>query len=75
MSSEQPAFGATGRTSEKFAKVDIDGIFIHYRQSGPNDAPAILLLHGFPSSGHMFRNLIPLLLPGGGAGPARLRTE
>ena len=30
-------------------------------QAGPPDAPAILLLHGFPTSSHMFRNLIPLL--------------
>jgi pimeloyl-ACP methyl ester carboxylesterase len=34
---------------------------IFYREAGPNDAPAILLLHGFPTSSQMFRNLIPLL--------------
>lgn len=39
----------------------IDGIEIFYREAGPRDAPAILLLHGFPSSSHMFRDLIPLL--------------
>ena len=49
------------RSLERFAKVDVDGIFVHYRECGPKDAPAILLLHGFPSSGHMFRNLIPML--------------
>ncbi|MBS1661755.1 MAG: alpha/beta hydrolase [Bacteroidetes bacterium] len=40
---------------------DIDGIKIFYRESGPRDAPVILLLHGFPTSSHMYRNLIPLL--------------
>jgi pimeloyl-ACP methyl ester carboxylesterase len=43
--------------------VDIDGLNVFYRESGPADAPAILLLHGFPSSSHMFRDLIPLLSP------------
>ncbi|KAI8625968.1 alpha/beta-hydrolase [Xylariaceae sp. FL1651] len=38
-----------------------DGVNIFYREAGPNDAPVILLLHGFPSSSFMFRNLIPLL--------------
>ena len=40
---------------------DADGVKIFYREAGRADAPAILLLHGFPSSSHMFRNLIPLL--------------
>ena len=39
----------------------IDGHKIFYREAGPEDAPAILLLHGFPTSSHMFRNLIPAL--------------
>lgn len=39
----------------------IDGRKIFYRESGPADAPAIVLLHGFPSSSHMFRDLIPKL--------------
>jgi pimeloyl-ACP methyl ester carboxylesterase len=39
----------------------IDGIKIFYREAGPKDAPAVLLLHGFPTSSHMFRNLIPAL--------------
>lgn len=34
---------------------------IFYREAGPSDAPVILLLHGFPSASHMFRDLIPLL--------------
>ncbi len=39
----------------------VDGIDIFYREAGPADAPAVLLLHGFPTSSHMFRNLIPAL--------------
>lgn len=41
--------------------IKIDGLEIFYREAGPKDAPAILLLHGFPTSSHMFRNLIPAL--------------
>ncbi|MDX2210405.1 MAG: alpha/beta hydrolase [Sphingopyxis sp.] len=37
---------------------DVDGIGIFYREAGPADAPVVLLLHGFPTSSHMFRNLI-----------------
>src|SRR4051812_15592506 len=39
----------------------VDGLKIFYREAGPEDAPTVLLLHGFPSSSHMFRNLIPML--------------
>jgi pimeloyl-ACP methyl ester carboxylesterase len=39
----------------------VDGNKIFYREAGPNTAPNILLLHGFPTSSHMFRNLIPVL--------------
>ena len=41
--------------------VKVGGLDIFYRESGPKDAPAILLLHGFPTSSQMFRNLIPAL--------------
>ena len=41
--------------------VEIDGQSIFYREAGPTDAPTILLLHGFPTSSHMFRDLIPSL--------------
>ena len=44
-----------------YRTVNIDGLDIFYREAGPKDAPAILLLHGFPTSSHMFRNLIPAL--------------
>ncbi len=38
--------------------VDVEGLEIFYREAGPQDAPTILLLHGYPTSSHMFRNLI-----------------
>jgi pimeloyl-ACP methyl ester carboxylesterase len=44
-----------------FRKIDVDGFNIFCREAGPRDAPALLLLHGFPSAGHMFRDLIPQL--------------
>ncbi|HTW88217.1 MAG TPA: alpha/beta hydrolase [Candidatus Binataceae bacterium] len=40
---------------------EVDGINIFYREAGSSEAPAVLLLHGFPTSSHMFRNLIPAL--------------
>lgn len=47
--------------SIKFKTVDVDGTRIFYRETGQAGAPALLLLHGFPTSSHMFRDLIPLL--------------
>jgi pimeloyl-ACP methyl ester carboxylesterase len=41
--------------------VDVDGLNVFYREAGRRDAPVILLLHGFPTSSHMFRGLIPAL--------------
>lgn len=41
--------------------VTIDGLDVFYREAGPADAPVLLLLHGYPSSSHMFRHLIPAL--------------
>jgi pimeloyl-ACP methyl ester carboxylesterase len=41
--------------------VQVDGVRVFYREAGPADAPVLLLLHGFPSASHMFRDLIPLL--------------
>lgn len=45
-----------------FQKVDVDGFNIFYREAGPKGAQTLLLLHGFPSAGHMFRDLIPQLM-------------
>jgi pimeloyl-ACP methyl ester carboxylesterase len=44
-----------------FRTANVNGIEIFYREAGPVDAPAIVLLHGFPSSSNMYRNLIPPL--------------
>ncbi|KAH8169114.1 alpha/beta hydrolase fold domain-containing protein [Sarocladium implicatum] len=48
-------------SSTKIATVEADGVNIFYRYAGREDAPAIVLLHGFPTSSHMFRNLFPRL--------------
>ncbi len=65
--------------------VDIDRVTLFYREAGDPEAPTVLLLHGFPSSSHMFRTLIPLLadgfhvvapdLPGFGFSDAPPRSE
>jgi pimeloyl-ACP methyl ester carboxylesterase len=52
---------ATGAPQTRYKTVKVDGLDIFYREAGPVDAPVILLLHGFPSSSHMFRDLIPAL--------------
>ena len=44
-----------------YRTVNVDGLKVFYREAGPADAPTVVLLHGFPSAGHMFRDLIPLL--------------
>ena len=48
-------------TAIKYRYEDVDGLKVFYREAGRADAPALLLLHGFPSASHMFRDLIPLL--------------
>ncbi len=45
----------------RYRSETIDGVKLFYREAGPLDGPVVLLLHGFPTSSHMFRNLIPLL--------------
>ena len=44
-----------------YRTLTVDGLNVFYREAGPVDAPTIVLLHGFPSSSHMFRGLIPAL--------------
>jgi pimeloyl-ACP methyl ester carboxylesterase len=44
-----------------YRKANAGGMNIFYREAGEANAPALLLLHGFPTSSHMFRGLIPLL--------------
>ena len=48
-------------TTIRYLAANVDGLKISYRQAGRTEAPTLLLLHGFPSAGHMFRDLIPLL--------------
>jgi pimeloyl-ACP methyl ester carboxylesterase len=48
-------------TAVTYRTADVDGCKIFYREAGAPDAPKLLLLHGFPSASHMFRDLIPLL--------------
>jgi pimeloyl-ACP methyl ester carboxylesterase len=48
-------------TSISFKTAQVDGFKIFYREAGDPQAPAVLLLHGFPTSSHMFRSLIPQL--------------
>jgi pimeloyl-ACP methyl ester carboxylesterase len=44
-----------------YASTAVNGLKVFHRESGPADAPKLLLLHGFPSASHMFRELIPQL--------------
>ncbi len=46
-------------TAIAYRTADVDGVKVFYREAGPATAPKLLLLHGFPSAGHMFRDLIP----------------
>lgn len=48
-------------TTLHYRTADVDGFRIFYREAGPANAPKLLLLHGFPTASHMFRDLIPLL--------------
>jgi alpha-beta hydrolase superfamily lysophospholipase len=55
------ASAASTSRSTAYKTVAVKGLSIFYREAGPSNAPAILLLHGFPSSSRMFDTLIPLL--------------
>ena len=44
-----------------YRTIAVDGLDLFYREAGPAEAPVLLLLHGFPTSSHMFRHLMPLL--------------
>ncbi|MEI9984084.1 MAG: alpha/beta hydrolase [Aliidongia sp.] len=48
-------------TGISYRRIPVDGIEIFYREAGRPNAPVILLLHGFPTASHMFRDLMPLL--------------
>jgi pimeloyl-ACP methyl ester carboxylesterase len=59
MTTDNPAISKENPV--RYNTVRVDELDIFYRQAGPQDAPVILLLHGFPTSSNMFRNLIPRL--------------
>jgi pimeloyl-ACP methyl ester carboxylesterase len=59
--SDDPAALMSTSSSLTYRTVSIDGLNIFYRQAGPDDAPTLLLLHGYPSSSRMFDTLMPLL--------------
>lgn len=69
----------------QYGRKEIDGINIFYREAAQPDKPTLVLFHGFPSAGHMFRDLIPMLAedfhmiapdyPGFGQSDAPDRTE
>ncbi|PVX76288.1 alpha/beta fold hydrolase [Paraburkholderia unamae] len=48
-------------TAIAYRRADVDGYNVFYREAGRAGAPKLLLLHGFPSAGHMFRDLVPRL--------------
>jgi pimeloyl-ACP methyl ester carboxylesterase len=49
------------RTQVRYCSADVGAVRMFYREAGDRQNPTLLLLHGFPTSSHMFRNLIPLL--------------
>lgn len=57
----QTAPAAPVANNIRYLTQKVGDVEVYYREAGPADAPTILLLHGFPTSGHMFRDLIPLL--------------
>ena len=48
-------------TTINYRTADVEGLKVFYREAGRTDSPMLLLLHGFPSAGHMFRELMPQL--------------
>ena len=56
-----PASEHAPATATHYQTVKVGNLDIFYREAGPKDAPTLLLLHGFPTSSQMFRNLIPAL--------------
>jgi pimeloyl-ACP methyl ester carboxylesterase len=62
-SAQSAPAASTASVAVRYRAVNIGGIKIFYREAGDPRKPPILLLHGFPSSSHMYRDLIPLLSP------------
>lgn len=61
MKNAPAAHSSANATLTQYHTTSIDGVDIFYREAGSKDKPTILLLHGFPTSSHMYRNLIPQL--------------
>ena len=61
MTTRADAHGRGVSAATHYRTAMIDGVSIFNREADPKDAPVVLLLHGFPSSARMFRNLIPQL--------------
>ena len=57
----KPAEKGNDATAIHYRTKEIDGVGMFYREAGPADAPVVVLLHGFPTSSAMYRNLIPRL--------------
>jgi pimeloyl-ACP methyl ester carboxylesterase len=56
-----PIIEAAKQNKVRYSTQQVGDVSVFYREAGPADAPVILLLHGFPTSSHMFRDLMPLL--------------
>jgi pimeloyl-ACP methyl ester carboxylesterase len=61
LAADRPGAEAGTNQPTSYKTVKINNLDIFYREAGPAKAPTLLLLHGFPTSSHMFRNLIPAL--------------
>ena len=61
VSAKGPESAAEATPQVWYRNATVDGLNVFYREAGPADAPTVLLLHGFPTSSHMFRDLIPQL--------------
>lgn len=57
------ALPASPQVETRYRSMEIQGVDVFYREAGPANAPVVVLLHGFPTSSNMFRNLIPSLAP------------
>jgi pimeloyl-ACP methyl ester carboxylesterase len=61
LNADPSAFTADSTKITRYRTIGVDGLSLFYREAGAPDAPALLLLHGFPTSSHMYRELIPVL--------------
>ena len=57
----RPAEDSPSGLTTIYRTISVDGLKVFYREAGDPKAPAVLLLHGFPTSSHMYRELIPAL--------------